>query len=85
MGKTKKHFPFGTYLRFLREDKGVSLRQVQNDTGIPNPSLSQLETGARKKIPGPDRLKKLANYYNVTTKELLTKAGYFDEENNRSG
>jgi transcriptional regulator with XRE-family HTH domain len=74
----KKQTPFGVFLKELREKKGVSLLDVENDLKIPNAYISQLETGARKKLPEPDRLKKMANYYNVTVEELLEKAGYIN-------
>jgi len=76
--KTKEPFVFGRYLRELREKKGVTLMQVEEATGLSNAYISQLETGVRRRIPPPDRLKKLANYFNVTIKELLEKAGYVD-------
>jgi HTH-type transcriptional regulator, competence development regulator len=76
----KKEFPFGEYLKAIRQRKGVSLKKVEEDTGIPNAYLSQLETGNRRRIPGPDRLKVLANYYNVSIDQLLEKAGYLDKE-----
>jgi HTH-type transcriptional regulator, competence development regulator len=74
----KNKFLLGEFLKRLREKKGVSLRDVENDTGISNAYLSQLETGERKKLPSPDRLKKLASYYNVSIQELLQKAGYYE-------
>lgn len=76
--KQKKKFPLGEFLKTLRERKGVSLREVEKDTGIPNAYLSQLETADRRKIPAPDRLRKLADYYVVSIQELLEKAGYLD-------
>lgn len=75
--KTKQTFPLGDFLKELRERKGVSLKKVEDDTGISNAYLSQLETGARKRLPNPDRLKALADYYNVSLQQLLEKAGYF--------
>lgn len=77
---TKTKFPFGTYLKQLREQKGVSLKDVEKETGISNAHLSQLETGARRRLPPPERLKVLADYYSVSAQELLHKAGYFGEE-----
>lgn len=76
--KTKKDFPFGKYLKSLREQKGVSLLDVEKATGISNAYLSQLETGTRKRLPTPDRLRQIANYYNVTMAEMMQKAGYAD-------
>jgi len=78
--KSKNKSPFGKFLRGLREKKGVTLKDVEVGTGITNAYISQLETGARKRLPAPDKLKKLATYFNVTLKELLEKAGYAEPD-----
>lgn len=75
----KKEFPFGEYLKTLRQRKGVSLKKVEDDTGVPNAYLSQLETGTRRRIPSSKRLNVLADYYNVSVQQLLEKAGYFNK------
>jgi len=77
--KLKEPFPFGDFLKKLRARKGVSLKKVEEATGISNAYLSQLETGERRRFPKPDRLIALARYYNVSIKELLEKAGYYEE------
>jgi transcriptional regulator with XRE-family HTH domain len=79
--KTKESFPLGDFLKELRERKGVSLKKVEDETGIPNAYLSLLETGDRRRLPNPDRLKALADYYNVALLQLLEKAGYSGEAN----
>ena len=82
MKKTsRKPSTLGSFLKELREKKGVSLLDVENALKIPNAYISQLETGARKKMPEPDRLRSLADYYNVTVQELLAKAGYYELKN----
>lgn len=73
-------FPLGEFLKYLREKRGVSLKDVEKTTGIPNAYLSQLETGTRKKLPPPERLRLIADYYNVTMQELLKEAGYLQEK-----
>jgi len=77
--KSKEEFPFGDFLKELRDRKGVSLKKVEKATGISNAYLSLLETGDRRRLPKPDRLKALADYYNVSIQELLEKAGYYEE------
>ena len=76
--KTKPEYPFGRYLKSIRKQKGVSLLNVEKQTGISNAYISQLETGARRRLPTPERLRVLADYYNVSVKELLEKAGYHE-------
>jgi len=73
----KEPFPFGNYLKELRARKGVSLKKVEEATGISNAYLSQLETGVRRRIPTSKRLNALADYYNVSIQQLLQKAGYY--------
>ena len=76
--KIREENLFGIYLKRLREQKGVSLLDVEKATGISNAYLSQLETGSRKRLPTSDRLRQLANYYNVSMQEILAKAGYYE-------
>ncbi|GEM_PF-1033631 len=78
MAKTKPGYPFGQFLKSLREKKSASLIDVEKATGISNAYLSQLETGSRRRLPPPDRLRLIANYYNVSVQELLAKAGYYE-------
>ena len=80
MAKSKADYPLGRFLKSLREQKGVSLIDVERVTGISNAYLSQLETGARRRLPTPERLQALSGYYDVSVKELLEKAGYHDAE-----
>lgn len=77
--KRREPFPFGDFLKELRERKGVSLKKVEEETNVSNSYLSQLETGERRRLPPPDKLKTLANFYNVSIKQLLEKAGYYGE------
>jgi transcriptional regulator with XRE-family HTH domain len=78
--KIKEEFLLGEYLKFLREKIGVSLRDVEEELNLPNDYLSKLETGALKKLPAPERLNKLARYYDVSASQLLAKAGYFEPD-----
>jgi len=78
---TAKKYVLGDFLRELREKKGVSLKEAEQAIGVSNAYISQLETGTRKKLPDPDRLRCIADYYNVKIEELLAKAGYYEEKN----
>jgi HTH-type transcriptional regulator, competence development regulator len=62
-------------LRRIRGIRGVSLRQLEELTGISNAYLSQLETGKAEK-PAPAVLYKLAKVFNVPYEALLEAAGY---------
>ena len=76
----EEQFPLGDYMRELRLRKGVSLKKVEAATGISNAYISQLENGKRRRIPHPEKLKALANYYNVSVQQLLEKAGYVEDK-----
>lgn len=65
----------GQFLKTVREDKGLTLRSVENSTGISNAYLSQLE-GDKIKQPSPIMLHKLGEVYGVSYATLLGLAGY---------
>jgi transcriptional regulator with XRE-family HTH domain len=71
---------FGAYLRRLRQEQKLTLREVEEMAGVSNSYLTLIERGLRKP-PGADVLKKLAPAYNVPVRDLLRAAGYLAEEN----
>jgi transcriptional regulator with XRE-family HTH domain len=71
---------FGAYLRRLRQEQKLTLREVEEMAGVSNSYLTLIERGLRKP-PGADVLKKLAPVYNVPVRDLLRAAGYLSEEN----
>lgn len=74
----------GEELKRLRAIKQVSLRNVEEEAGISNAYLSQLERGEAKQ-PSPHWLYKLATYYNVPYESLMALAGYIDEQKIAAG
>jgi transcriptional regulator with XRE-family HTH domain len=70
---------FGEYLRTLRTEKKLSLREVEQMSGVSNSYLGLIERGQRP-IPGADILKKLAPVYDVPVRDLLRAAGYLKDE-----
>ena len=66
----------GAFLRRLRGR--VSLREVQQRTGVSYAYLSQIETGERK--PGRNVISRLAPFYGVEPHVLLRKAGLLDDD-----
>jgi transcriptional regulator with XRE-family HTH domain len=65
----------GEYLKKIREDKNLSLRDVEAETGISNSYLSQLESGKIKE-PSPNLLHKLSEFYGVSYETVMELAGY---------
>lgn len=57
-------------LRELRMSLGLSMRDVENATGIDKASLSYYERGLR--MPGGKALERLASFYNVSADQLIS-------------
>ena len=68
-------------LKQLREIHGYSLRKVEEETGISNAYLSQLERGDAAR-PSPDKLARLAEFYKVAYEQLMELAGYLNPVTN---
>lgn len=58
----------GDRLKELREAKSLSLRDMQQELGIDRSDLSKYERG--RFVPTPDRLHKLAQFYDLPYREL---------------
>lgn len=74
----------GDFLKTQRKRHGLTLRQVEEKTGISNSYLSQVERG--KRTPSPDVLGRLAPVYGIAVSELWARAGlkpgnYFHDQN----
>jgi transcriptional regulator with XRE-family HTH domain len=69
---------FGQYLKKLRVDERLSLRDVEAKAEVSASYLSQIEQGL-KRPPGADILKRIAPVYNVPVRDLLRAAGYLDD------
>lgn len=69
---------FGSYLRALRKNRGLSLKQVELEAHVSNAYLSQIERGLRKP-PHPDILRRLARVYEEPLNDLLIAAEYMED------
>jgi len=65
----------GPYLRRVRKELNLTLRAVEEKTGISNAYLSQLENN-KIFYPSPKILYKLARCYKVSYEYLMKLAGY---------
>ena len=70
---------FGEYLRTLRAEKRLSLRDVEREASVSASYLGLIERGQRP-VPGADILKKLAPVYDVPIRDMLNAAGYLKDE-----
>jgi SOS regulatory protein LexA len=66
---------FGLFLKNIRKEKKLSIRQLQDLSGVSNAYISQLENGKRG-IPTPDIIKKIHEPLGVSYDELMEKAGH---------
>jgi transcriptional regulator with XRE-family HTH domain len=77
---TPKDLPrdIGGFIRDLRHNARISLRQLAEQTGVSNPYLSQIERGLRK--PSAEVLQQLASALRVSTPVMYLRAGLLDSE-----
>lgn len=64
---------FGQMLRYLRETKGISQAELAKKIGITSAAVGMYEQGKRE--PDIEKLKKLANYFDVSLDTLLGRSG----------
>lgn len=76
----------GQYLASIREDRKMTLREVEEatDKGVSNAYLSQIENDKIRK-PSPNVLHSLAEIYAISFENLMAKAGYLMPSLGRSG
>jgi transcriptional regulator with XRE-family HTH domain len=67
----------GHFIRDLRRNAGVSLRQLAEKAGVSNPYLSQVERGLRK--PSAEVLQQIASALRVSTPVMYLRAGLLDD------
>ena len=72
---SKLKYSLGIFLASVRNKLGLTLRAVEEKTGISNAYLSQLEHG-KIKTPAPQNLHKLSEIYHVPYELLMDLAGF---------
>jgi len=73
----------GDILRRARQHQRLSLRQVEQRTGVSNAHLSQIERGAIRR-PDPSILMNLAELYGLNYELIAEWSGYLDADGPRS-
>ncbi|HEX5597830.1 MAG TPA: helix-turn-helix transcriptional regulator [Micromonosporaceae bacterium] len=68
----------GGFIRDLRRNAKISLRQLAEQAGVSNPYLSQIERGLRK--PSAEVLQQLASALRVSTPVMYLRAGLLDDK-----
>jgi transcriptional regulator with XRE-family HTH domain len=76
---TPKDLPrdIGSFIRDLRRNAQISLRQLAEQAGVSNPYLSQVERGLRK--PSAEVLQQIASALRVSTPVMYLRAGLLDD------
>lgn len=72
-------FEIGKFLRDLRKNKGLTMKEFGSLTGLSQPYLSQIENGQRGK-PSPEILKKYSSALDYDHFNLMAVAGYIEED-----
>src|SRR5215471_12770921 len=82
---TPKDLPqdIGSFIRDLRHNARISLRQLAQQAGVSNPYLSQIERGLRK--PSAEVLQQLASALRVSTPVMYLRAGLLDALDAKEG
>ena len=71
---------FGSDIKRMREEKGISLKQLGDKAGFSKSYISMIENGKLKSFPKPETLEKLAKGLNVDYHMLMLMAGYIDQK-----
>lgn len=66
----------GAFIRDLRRNAQISLRELAERAGVSNPYLSQIERGLRK--PSAEVLQQIASALRVSTPIMYLRAGLLD-------
>ncbi|WP_285844422.1 helix-turn-helix domain-containing protein [Oceanobacillus profundus] len=74
---------FGSYIKSLRENKGLTLNQVALYSDISAAQLSRIENGKRG-VPKPSTIKQIAEALKTDYEELMVIAGYLEKHSNKN-
>ncbi|MDO7907172.1 helix-turn-helix domain-containing protein [Paenibacillus sp. JX-17] len=69
---------FGTYMRHLREEQGMSINQLAASADISNSQISRIENGLRG-VPKPVTIRKISDALGIPYAELMQRAGYLED------
>src|SRR5271154_4034529 len=67
----------GDYIRQQREQAKISIRQLDDQAGVSNPYLSQIERGLRR--PSADILQQIAKGLRISAEALYVQAGFLED------
>ena len=70
----------GAFIKGLRENARISLRQLAEQANISNPYLSQIERGLHQ--PSIKVIKSLADALNLSAEAMLAQAAGLDDDDN---
>jgi repressor LexA len=73
--KKMSDMEFGSYLKRLREERGLGINQLSTYSGVSSSQISRIESGLRG-VPKPENIEKLSRALKVPYGEMMEKAGY---------
>lgn len=71
---------FGTFLRDLRKNKQITIRDLAAASGVSATYITNIENGKRS-TPSPAILKKLSEPLEIDYEFMMIRAGFFTENN----
>jgi len=83
MPASKKYIPceimrLGKYLRELRKEQGLSIRNVAKNCGMSPSHLAKIEIGNTSKTIGVGTLVKFSKFYGIPVSAILKETGFID-------
>ncbi|WP_078392057.1 helix-turn-helix domain-containing protein [Shouchella patagoniensis] len=70
---------FGVFIKNIRTDKGITLKKLEEKSGVSIAQISRLENGTRKS-PRAETVKALADALEISHKSAMAAAGYVVDE-----
>jgi len=74
----------GSFINLLRNEKGLSMRELSSISGVSTTAISRLEAGQRQH-PSIETLKALSVALDVEYGDLMKAAGYIEEKTEQDG
>lgn len=70
---------FGSYLKALREKRGISINQLAQAADISGSQISRIENGLRG-VPKPATIRKIAEALDSPYEDMMSQAGYLNPD-----
>ena len=79
-----KAYDFGAAIKFYREEKNITRKQLSMNSGVSYSMISMVERGKRKSI-GANSLKSIADVFGISCDQMCVTALLLSGDGNKSG